>query len=45
VSGGGGGGGDNGGGTPAVPLPPAVWSGAIVLGAGLLNKLRRPREV
>jgi hypothetical protein len=39
------GGGDNGngGGTPAVPLPPAVWSGALVLGAGALNRLRKRR--
>jgi hypothetical protein len=37
------GGGDNGdgNGTPAVPLPPAVWSGAIVLAAGALNRLRK----
>jgi hypothetical protein len=40
----GGGGGNNNGGTPAVPLPPAVWSGAIVLGAGLLNRLRTWRR-
>jgi hypothetical protein len=36
-----GGGNGNGGGTPAVPLPPAVWSGALVLGAGALNRLRK----
>jgi hypothetical protein len=32
---------DGGGGAHAVPLPPAVWSGALVLGAGALNRLRQ----
>ena len=34
--------GGNGGGSPnPIPLPPAVWSGLAVLGAGALNRLRR----
>ena len=33
-----------GGGEPTpIPLPPAIWSGLIVLGAGALNRLRRGR--
>jgi hypothetical protein len=35
--------GDGGGKPNPVPLPPAVWSGLIVLGAGALNRLRKRR--
>jgi hypothetical protein len=38
----GGGGGGNPGGNP-IPLPPAVWSGAAVLGLGALNRMRKRR--